>query len=149
MSWRFFRRFFVLPWLSVNVSKRGASVSVGPQGAKLTMGTSGTQVTGGIPGTGLFVTKRFSVLGALESMNAARASKERAEWRKAFVDHLRACLENRQVTVAQMKAALAYRDTLRLTDEEIGKELLDVVATVAAMIREAEEKGRSTFHPSR
>lgn len=139
----------MLPWVSLNVSKRGASVSVGPQGAKLTVGTSGAQVTGGIPGTGLSGTERLSLTsigGALDSIANARLSGERAEWRQAFVEHLFACLENREVTVAQVKAALAYRETLRLTDEEMGPELLKSVAMVVAKLCEAEAMGRRTFY---
>jgi hypothetical protein len=56
MVWRFFRRIRILPGLTVNLSKSGASASVGPRGAKYTAGPHGKRLTLGLPGTGLFYT---------------------------------------------------------------------------------------------
>ena len=56
MGFRFSRRLNILPGLSLNLSKSGASVSVGPRGAKLTLGPRGVRQTVGIPGTGLSYT---------------------------------------------------------------------------------------------
>jgi hypothetical protein len=57
MGLRFFHRFPLSRFLTLNVSKRGASVSVGVPGAHLTTGTHGTRATVGLPGTGLFYTQ--------------------------------------------------------------------------------------------
>ena len=59
MSWRFFRRFMIFPWLRLNVSKEGASVTAGPRGATITTGSSGTRVTLGLPGSGFFITRKL------------------------------------------------------------------------------------------
>lgn len=53
MGWRFFRRIRIMPGITLNLSKRGASASVGMKGAHLTVGRDGTTVSAGIPGTGL------------------------------------------------------------------------------------------------
>ena len=52
MGLRFFKRVRLVPGLTLNVSKRGASVSVGEKGAHITVGTSGVTETVGLPGTG-------------------------------------------------------------------------------------------------
>jgi hypothetical protein len=52
MGLRFFKRVRLLPGLTLNLSKRGASVSVGEKGAHITVGTSGVTETVGLPGTG-------------------------------------------------------------------------------------------------
>jgi hypothetical protein len=57
MGWRFYRRFKILPGMTVNLSKKGASVSVGVRGAHLTAGRSGIRETIGLPGTGVYYTK--------------------------------------------------------------------------------------------
>jgi hypothetical protein len=59
MPFRFFRRVKIVPGVTLNFSKRGASVSLGIPGAKMTLGTSGATATVGLPGTGLFYTKRL------------------------------------------------------------------------------------------
>lgn len=58
MGWhlRFWRRLRVLPGVTVNVSKSGASLSLGPRGSKVTIGRKGVRRTVGLPGTGLFAT---------------------------------------------------------------------------------------------
>jgi hypothetical protein len=57
MGWRFYRRFKILPGVTLNLSKKGASVSVGIRGAHLTAGRSGIRETIGLPGTGISYTK--------------------------------------------------------------------------------------------
>jgi len=59
MSFRFWRRVRILPGLTLNLSKSGASLSVGPPGAKLTFGPKGTRATVGIPGTGMYYTTKM------------------------------------------------------------------------------------------
>jgi hypothetical protein len=56
MGIRFYRRFRLMPGVSLNLSKRGASVSLGPKGAHVTIGTSGATETVGLPGTGVYYT---------------------------------------------------------------------------------------------
>jgi hypothetical protein len=56
MGLRIFRRIRIVPGLTLNLSKRGASVSAGVRGAHVTMGTHGTRETVGLPGTGLSYT---------------------------------------------------------------------------------------------
>lgn len=53
---RFWRRFMILPFVYLNISKSGLSFSFGPRGAKYTIGSRGRRMTLGIPGTGLFYT---------------------------------------------------------------------------------------------
>lgn len=56
MGLRFWRRFKILPGVTLNLSRSWPSVSFGPRGAKLTVGPRGTRVTVGLPGTGLHYT---------------------------------------------------------------------------------------------
>ena len=60
MGFRFWRRMKILPGVTLNISKSGASLSFGVRGAKYTVGPKGTRTTFGIPGTGLFYTKTHS-----------------------------------------------------------------------------------------
>lgn len=53
MGLRFYRRFKILPGLSLNLSGSGLSASFGPRGAKLTVGPRGVWSSLGVPGTGL------------------------------------------------------------------------------------------------
>jgi Protein of unknown function (DUF4236) len=53
MGWRFQRRKKLLPGLTLNLGKRGASVSAGPRGAKVNVGRRGAQATVSLLGTGL------------------------------------------------------------------------------------------------
>jgi hypothetical protein len=53
MGWRFFHRVRLMPGVTLNLSKRGASTSVGVRGAHLTVGPNGATVSAGISGTGL------------------------------------------------------------------------------------------------
>lgn len=59
MGLRLFRRFGILPGVTINLTKRGLSASFGPRGAKITLGTSGGRATVGLPGTGLFYTTKL------------------------------------------------------------------------------------------
>jgi len=60
MGFRFWRRLKILPGVTLNLSKTGASVSFGRRGARLTFGPGGARGTVGIPGTGLFYTTKLS-----------------------------------------------------------------------------------------
>ena len=60
MGFRFHRRINILPGVTINLSKGGASCSLGPRGAKLTIGPKGVRKTVGIPGTGLSYTSYSS-----------------------------------------------------------------------------------------
>ena len=53
---RFYRRIKILPGVTINLSKSGASLSLGPRGARITLSKKGTRKTVGIPGTGLSYT---------------------------------------------------------------------------------------------
>jgi uncharacterized protein (TIGR03382 family) len=53
MGWRFQRRKQLLPGVTLNVGKRGASVSVGRRGARLNAGRRGVTATLSLLGTGL------------------------------------------------------------------------------------------------
>lgn len=53
MSTRFHKRVNVLPGLSINVGKKGASVSIGAPGLRKTYKKNGVRTTVGIPGSGL------------------------------------------------------------------------------------------------
>jgi len=63
MPLRFWRRIGIIPGLTLNLSKSGASLSLGPPGAKLTISQRSTRLTLGIPGTGLFYTTTFPGAG--------------------------------------------------------------------------------------
>lgn len=56
MSFRFWQRIRLAPWVTLNLSKSSASLSFGPPGAKYTIGPNGHRVTAGLPGSGLFYT---------------------------------------------------------------------------------------------
>lgn len=54
MSFRFWQRIRLAPWVTLNLSKSSASLSFGPPGAKYTIGPNGHRITAGLPGSGLF-----------------------------------------------------------------------------------------------
>ena len=56
MSLRIFRRVRLVPGVTLNVSKSGASLSLGVRGAHVTVGRSGVRRTVGLPGSGVFYT---------------------------------------------------------------------------------------------
>ena len=60
MGFRFYRRFGILPGITLNLSKRGISLSCGIRGARLTLGKSGVRKTVGLPGTGMNYTSHSS-----------------------------------------------------------------------------------------
>jgi hypothetical protein len=76
MSLRFWRRFKILPGVTLNLSKSGPSISVGPRGAKITVGPRGLRGTVGMPGTGLYYTKSMSLQA--ERASARSRSKQPA-----------------------------------------------------------------------
>ncbi len=97
MSFRFWRRIRLAPWVTLNLSKSAASLSFGPRGAKYTVSPRGNRATVGLPGTGLFYTVRHG-------RPAARAEPDRLELgffqrltlpadERGFVDALRALNE--------------------------------------------------------
>jgi hypothetical protein len=53
MGWRFQKRKKLIPGVTLNLGKRGASVSIGRRGAKLTAGRRGLTATLSLIGTGL------------------------------------------------------------------------------------------------
>ncbi len=59
MGFRFFRRWSILPGVTLNFSKSGPSVSFGPRGARITIGSRGVRGTVGIPGTGFYYTRQL------------------------------------------------------------------------------------------
>lgn len=140
MSWRFFYRFFLTRFISVNFSKGTPSVSVGPRGAKVTVGRRGAQFTAGLPGTGLSTTHRLRLRGLF----TRRATPD--AWKQAFIDHLTACVNNRNITVAEMRAALEYQHTLGLTDDDLGPHVLQAVEQVRVMILQAEAHGSDRIY---
>ena len=54
MSFRFWQRIRLAPWITLNLSGSSASLSLGPPGARYTIGPRGHRVTAGLPGSGLF-----------------------------------------------------------------------------------------------
>ena len=66
MTLRFFKRIRLLPGLSLNLSKSGASLSFGGRGLRHTIGPRGSRTTLGLPGTGL----SYSFTGKKPSSNA-------------------------------------------------------------------------------
>ena len=56
MGFRFFKRLYILPGVSLNLSKSGISFSFGFPGARLTLGKRGIRKTIGLPGTGMYYT---------------------------------------------------------------------------------------------
>lgn len=65
MGLYFRKRIKILPGLTVNVGKKGASLSVGAKGAKVNIGKRGAYLTTGIPGTGIYA--RTKIGGAKKS----------------------------------------------------------------------------------
>jgi hypothetical protein len=143
VAWRFFHRLFVLPGVSINVSKSGPSISVGPQGAKLTVGPQGVRATAGLPGTGLHVTNHvpWSQIPSLPPSNP------RAEWVNAFWTYLYQCLTNPAISIAGMRAALDYGNTLGVTDHELGPDGLHTLERIRTRIAELEAQGHTAFYP--
>jgi hypothetical protein len=57
MGFRFFKRIQILPGLTLNLSKTGASLSAGVRGAHVTVSPKGIRQTVGLPGSGIFYTE--------------------------------------------------------------------------------------------
>lgn len=53
MGFRFQKRISILPSISINLGKRGASLSIGPRGLKTTISSRGVKHSIGLPGTGI------------------------------------------------------------------------------------------------
>ena len=53
MGFRFQKRIKVLPGVTINLSKSGASTSIGTRGAHVNIGKRGVKGTVGLPGTGI------------------------------------------------------------------------------------------------
>jgi hypothetical protein len=53
MPFRFRKTIRLLPWLRINISKKGASVSAGKPGASVNVSEKGVKGTVGVPGTGV------------------------------------------------------------------------------------------------
>ena len=64
MSIHFIRRIKLLPWVTLNLGKRGVSFSFGPRGAKFTVGQSGMSGSVGATGSGLSYRKQKSTNSA-------------------------------------------------------------------------------------
>jgi hypothetical protein len=74
MGLRFFNRERILPGVTLNFSKRGASVSLGERGAHVTLNTKGELTeTVGAPGTGIFYATKQRL-----GRNVAPAAKPKA-----------------------------------------------------------------------
>jgi hypothetical protein len=56
MGLRFYRRFKILPGVSINLSRSGVTTSIGVKGAHVTVGHGKVRETVGLPGTGLSYT---------------------------------------------------------------------------------------------
>ena len=106
MSFRFWRRIRLAPWVTLNLSKSTASLSFGPPGAKYTISPRGNRATAGIPGTGLFYTVKAPGRGRTTEP-AAPSVRSRLDLgffkrlitpasEKAFVDGLRALHEGQE-----------------------------------------------------
>ena len=60
MSFHFWRRIRLTPWVTLNLSKSTASLSLGLRGAEYTISPQGTRATAGVTGAGLFYTVHYS-----------------------------------------------------------------------------------------
>ncbi len=64
MTFRFQKRFSILPGVRINMSKGGISTSIGPRGADVNIGKDGISTSAGIPGTGLSYRSKLGHKGA-------------------------------------------------------------------------------------
>lgn len=87
MSFRFWQRIRLAPWLTLNLSKSSASLSIGPPGARYTIGPRGHRVTAGLPGSGLFYTVH-TPHGAGPSRRAAQAPSVRERLDLGFLKRM-------------------------------------------------------------
>lgn len=72
MGFRFFSRIKILPGITLNLSKSGASVSAGVRGAHVTVGKNGVRKTVGLPCSGIFYTQ-YEKHGSKPVLNAESA----------------------------------------------------------------------------
>jgi len=107
MGFRFWRRFTIVPGITLNLSKSGGSLSFGPRGAKFTIGPRGSRVTAGIPGTGLFYTKALNTKrggGRLQNVVSTESKLSLGFFKRlvtpddeeALIDGCRALFEERE-----------------------------------------------------
>jgi len=59
MGWLFRKRIKLMPGLTLNLGKRGASLTLGKRGASINVGPRGTHANVGLPGTGLSFRQRL------------------------------------------------------------------------------------------
>lgn len=146
MGLRFFRRVRVLPGVTVNLSKSGASMSFGVRGAHYTVGPRGRRVTVGVPGTGLYYTqvegaRRRGGTHAAAAVAPAFAPADRLRLglfrrmvtspdEQHLVDGLRALVEGDEA-----KALVVLRGATHLAD---GAMLAGILALKAGSLPEAE-----------
>lgn len=57
MGFRFQKRIKLMPGVTLNLSKSGASTSIGTKGARYTVGNGKRRATIGLPGTGISYTQ--------------------------------------------------------------------------------------------
>jgi hypothetical protein len=127
MGLRFFHRFPIIGrFLTVNVSKTGASVSVGVPGLHVTSGTHGSRVTVGIPGTGLFYTQMLDVAARQPAVPAAQT----------FLREMQACAANPQATPTDYARALNRMTALGLRDDDLPAALLEAVQQLRTTLRD-------------
>lgn len=94
MGLRFYKRFKILPGLSLNLSGSGISASFGPRGAKLTVGPRGVWSSLGLPGTGLSYREKLDSSGRRQTtsgkapapLDPSKLSPEALEIMQSVVD---------------------------------------------------------------
>jgi len=82
MTIRFLRRIRILPWVTLNLGKKGVSFSFGPRGTKLTVGQGGINGSVGMTGSGLFYRKRKSTNNASKFQYPWVKEKEKIDGKK-------------------------------------------------------------------
>jgi len=75
MAFQFRKRIKIMPGVSVNIGKRGASISAGPRGARVTVGKHKTTLSAGIPGTG--ISERATLLDHQQEEESHQPAAER------------------------------------------------------------------------
>ena len=63
ICFRLFKRFKVLPRISLNISKYGPAISIGPRGLKAAFVPKGIRKTAGIPRTSVYYTEQEKYKG--------------------------------------------------------------------------------------
>jgi hypothetical protein len=127
MGLRFFHRVPIVGrFVTLNLSKGGASVSVGVPGAHVTAGTHGTRVTVGVPGTGLFYTEQLT------------RQPSPADGRvRQLVDAYRTCAVAREAATADdYLRAIHLQQELGLRDDELPAEMLAARGEILSLLQE-------------